>query len=124
MSSSQELNFNSSNRELVDFGVYYLDIVQCPLNPNHKMRRQKLPYHMLICEKNFPEKTQCPFGHYYYAHNHEMANHLKICPHKPRIQAVEMQQHDIVQAQRERNKNILVNNYDDNNFKLDEPYWD
>lgn len=124
MSSSQEsMNDDPSTCEIVDFSIYYLDMVQCPLNPNHRLRRHRLPYHLVKCKKSFPNKVQCPFGHYYYLEKHEMANHLLTCPHKPRFaQAEEMQPHK-VQAQQTKNENIVYN-YDVENYQIDEPYWD
>jgi len=124
MSSSQDSrNDDPSTCEIVDFGIYYLDIVPCPLDPNHKLRRHRLPYHILKCRKNFPDKVQCPYGHYYYLEKQEMANHLQTCPHKPRTaQAEEMQPYN-VQAQQARNENIKYN-YDVDNYTIDEPYWD
>jgi len=66
----------------------------------------------------FSDEIQCPYGHYYYLEKHEMAKHLQKCPQKPRS----FQSDEIVQAQRARNKNIIYN-YDVDNFKIDEPYW-
>lgn len=123
MSSEKEISNEQSNQEVNDFSIYYLDMVHCPLNPNHKLRRHRLPCHLLKCKKMFPDKIQCPYGHYYYLEKHEMANHLQTCPYKPRsVQAEEMQPY-IVQAQRARNENIVYN-YDVDNFEIDEPYWD
>lgn len=123
MSSSQEPSNDPCKYELIDFSIYYLDIVQCPLDPNHKLRRHRLPYHLLKCKKKFPNKVQCPYGHYYYLEKHEMASHLQACSYKPRsVQAEEMQPYK-VQAQRARNKNIVYN-YDVDNYTIDEPYWD
>lgn len=123
MSSEKEISNEQSNQEVNEFGIYYLDMVQCPLNPHHKLRRHKLPYHLLKCKKMYPDKIKCPYGHYYYLEKHEMANHLQTCPYKPRsVQAEEMQPY-IVQAQRARNKNISYN-YDVDNFEIGEPYWD
>lgn len=119
---TQELN-NSVKREPVDFSIFYLDMVECPLNPCHKLRRHRLPYHLSKCKKSFPNKIQCPYGHYYYLDKCDMANHLQICPHKPRApQAEEFLTH-VVEARNARNLNISYN-YDVNNFQINEPYWD
>lgn len=123
MSSSQDSSSDSSKHDMVDLGIYYLDMVECPLNSLHLLRRHRLPYHLLKCKKNYPDKVQCPYGHYFYLDKHEMANHLQVCPNKPRIaQAEEMQPHSI-QAQEARNQNI-IKNYDIDNYEIDEPYWD
>ncbi|KAL4122721.1 hypothetical protein QTP88_015004 [Uroleucon formosanum] len=124
MSSSQDSrNDDPSTCEIVDMGIYYLDMVQCPLDPNHKLRRHRLSYHIAKCRKNFPDKVQCPYGHYYYTKKQDMANHLLTCSHKPRTaQAEEMQPYKL-QAQRARNENINYN-YDVDNYTIDEPYWD
>jgi len=122
MSSEKEISYEQSSQE-ADFGTYYLDMVKCPLNPNHKLRRHRLPYHLLKCKKMFQDKIQCPYGHYYYSEKHEMANHLQTCSYKPRsVQAEEMQPYK-VQDQQARNENIVYN-YDVDNFEIDEPYWD
>lgn len=73
MSSEKEGSNEPSNLEIIDFGIDYMDMVQCPLNPNHKLRRHNLPYHLVKCKKMFPDKIRCPYGHYYYLEKHEMA---------------------------------------------------
>lgn len=120
--ASSEKN-DSSNHELVDFGIYYLDMVQCPLNANHQLRRHRLPYHLLKCKKNYPDKLQCPYGHYYYLDKQDMANHLLTCSHKPRVAGAEDMQPHAVQARRIRNENMIYN-YDVDNYEIEEPYWD
>lgn len=122
MDSSQESNSVSGNQEIVDLGNYYLDLVQCPLDPNHTLRRHRLPYHLFKCKKNFPNKVKCPYGHFYYADEHEMAHHLKICTHKPQVLTEEIHA-NLLQSKQARNKNIKYN-YDIENYKIDEPYWD
>lgn len=123
MASSQELNHDYSKQEIVDFGIYYLDMVMCPLDSNHKLRRHRLPYHLLKCKKNHPGKIQCPYGHYFYCDEHEMANHLQTCPHKPKMVLAEEMLPETIQTQHTRNDN-LIHNYDVDNYKIDEPYWD
>ncbi|KAL4083421.1 hypothetical protein QTP88_028737 [Uroleucon formosanum] len=57
MSSSQELsNAYPSTRVNVDLSNYGFDMVQCPLNPEHKIQRHKLANHLSRC-KNY---IQCP----------------------------------------------------------------
>lgn len=84
MASEKEGNNEPSNHEIIDFGINYMDMGQCPLDPNHKLQRYHLPYHLVKCKKMFPNKIQCPNGHYYYLEKHEMVKHLQICLHKPR----------------------------------------
>lgn len=115
-------NSTPSKMESIDFGIYYMDVVQCPLDPNHKLRRHRLPYHILKCKKNFPDKVKCPYGHYYYSNKEEMAEHLQICSHKPRMPQAEEMQH-MLKVQYSRDANINYN-YDVDNYKIDEPYWD
>jgi len=121
MSSPQRSD--TPKEEIMDFGIYYLDIVQCPLNPDHKLRRHRLPYHLLKCKKNFPDKVQCPYGHYCYIDKCEMANHLQTCSYKPKIIPADINQPLNMQAQYARNENI-IHNYDVDNYQIDEPYWD
>lgn len=120
MSSSQE--FNSKQEEVVDFGIYYLDIVKCPLDPHHKLRRNRLPYHIAKCKKNFPDKECCPFNNTHYFDKCDMIKHLSTCPQKPKLILSSMQS-DLLQAERTRNENIVYN-YDVNNHVTEEPYWD
>lgn len=121
--ASQECNSDSPKKELVDLGIYYLDLVECPLNPHHKLRRHRLPYHVVKCKNNYPDKVSCPYNHYYYLNKEEMANHLLTCPHKPNtIQSENMQPH-MIKARRIKNENIVYN-YDIDNYEIDEPYWD
>lgn len=123
MSLPQNSAPDPSKNESIDFGIYYLDMVECPLDPNHKLRRHRLPFHIMKCRKNYPDKVQCPYGHYYYLNKEEMGNHLKICTHKPKMpQAEEMQLH-MVDVQYSRKANVQYN-YDVNNYEIDEPYWD
>lgn len=122
MSLPHNYSSDASKIEPMDFGIYYMDLIQCPLNPNHKLRRHRLPYHILKCKKHFPDKVQCPYGHYYYSNKEEMAHHLQICSHKPRMpQAEEMQPH-VIEVQYSRKANIN-HNYDVNNYEIDEPFW-
>lgn len=123
MSSSQEPNSNFNKKEIVDFGIYYQDLVECPLNPEHKLRRHKLPYHVEKCRKNFPDKVACPFDNSYYLDECDMAKHLISCPHKPKSILSSMKQPDLLRAEHARNTNIIYN-YDVNNHIIDEPYWD
>lgn len=111
----------SSKKEIIDFSIYYLDIVECPLNPHHKLRRHRLPYHLVKCKKNYPDKIPCPYGHYYYSEKHEMANHLLTCLHKPKT--VQLEDPQVLQVQHVRDENIKYN-YDVDNYEIDEPYWD
>jgi len=121
--ASQEFNSVSPKEEIVDFGIYYLDLVECPLDTNHKLRRHRLPYHLIKCKKNFPDKIRCPYGHYYYVDKQEMANHLLTCLHKPRVTRAEEMQPHMMQNRYVKNENV-VHNYDIDNYTIDEPYWD
>lgn len=123
MTSPNELGSDSSRKELVDFGIYYLDMVECPLNPDHKLRRHRLPYHLVKCRKNFPSKVQCPYGHYFFLEQHEMAHHLQICDHKSRTAEAEQTQPHKTNLEHIRNTNKTYN-YDVENYQIGEPYWD
>lgn len=112
---------SSTKREIIDFSIYYLDIVECPLNPDHKLRRHRLPYHLIKCKKSFPNKVKCPYGHYYYLEKHEMASHLQTCLHKPKTS--QANDPHVLQAQHLRNT-YIKRNYDVDNYEIDEPYWD
>ncbi|XP_050539383.1 gametocyte-specific factor 1-like [Daktulosphaira vitifoliae] len=122
--SSSLINTNlDSSRETVDLSIYYLDLIECPLDPVHKVRRHRLPNHLLKCRKNFPTKQKCPFGHFFYLEQNEMANHLQNCPYKPRIVQAEEMQPQNMENEYNREQNIKYN-YDVNNFTTEEPMWD
>ncbi|VVC43382.1 TRM13/UPF0224 family, U11-48K-like CHHC zinc finger domain,Zinc finger C2H2-type [Cinara cedri] len=114
--ATQEVDNILAKEELVDFSIYYLDLVECPLDPNHKLRRHRLPNHLMKCKKSFPNKIKCPYGHYFYTEKDEMANHLQICSYKPKISRVEVKP-----IQKSKNINY---NYDVDNYECQEPYWD
>lgn len=122
MASSQEPNNNTAKQDIVDLGIYYLDLLVCPLDFIHKVRRHRMPYHLLKCKKNFPDKILCPHGHFYYCDKHEMAKHVEICPFKPKM-VQESQIQGVTQVQ-QAGPNCLTHNYDVDNYKTDEPYWD
>lgn len=113
----------SSKQEAMDLSIYYLDMVMCPLNPTHQLRRHKLSQHLLKCRKSYPDKIQCPYGHFYYTDKDKMANHLQTCTFKPSISYTEEMQPHVQEARNAREKNIKYN-YDVDNYTIDEPYWD
>jgi len=116
LDSTSDSAIQEEEEEHLDLNIYYLNMVQCPLNPAHKLRRHRLPTHLVKCKKNFPDKVKCPYGHYYYLDKDKMAKHLQTCSYKPREAQFRETQHN-------RNANIVYN-YDVENFEIDEPYWD
>lgn len=119
----QELNNRSVKRESLDLSIFYLDIVECPLNPCHKLRRHRLGFHLMKCKKSFPDKIECPYDHYYYLDKHDMANHLQICPHKPKAPQAKESRTQVIESWNARSLNLSYN-YDVNNFQTLEPSWD
>ncbi|XP_050432678.1 gametocyte-specific factor 1 homolog [Adelges cooleyi] len=116
-------NHDDEQQEVVDLDIHYLDMVECPLDPEHRLRRHRLSSHILKCRKNFPSKQRCPYGNYHYIEKQDMTKHLLVCPDKPQyIQAEAMQPHAI-EATFKRTRNIQYN-YDVDNHVPDEPYWD
>lgn len=116
MASSQGFNNLSSKEDHVDLGKHYLDIVLCPFDSNHKLRRHRMPYHLLKCKKNFPDKIQCPHNHLFYCDKNEMAKHVETCPFN-------ILQTNETQTRQDRACS-LTHNYDLDNYKINEPYWD
>lgn len=119
MSTPPDCTSNSAQQEgeeRLDLGIYYLDMVECPLNPAHKLRRHRLPYHVAKCKKNFPNKVQCPYDHNYYVDKEKLAIHLQTCFYKKDSQPNVIQQN--------KNDDITSYNYNVDNYEINEPYWD
>lgn len=113
MPSTKEMD--PSHREVVDLSVYYLDMVQCPLNPTHQLRRHKLLHHLVKCRKSYPEKIQ--------SHDGQITNNLQTCSSKPKISNAGEMPPKILEVQNAMKKNINYN-YDIDNFTIEEPFWD
>ncbi|XP_037954039.1 protein D7-like [Teleopsis dalmanni] len=67
------------------------EIVQCPYDPNHWLRKHRLPTHLPRCERNHLnlEKVFCPFNAEHLQNKEDLEEHLKTCPDKKYAFAVE-----------------------------------
>lgn len=70
------------------------EYVRCPYFPEHELRRSRLPYHIIKCQKNpkAPKLVACPFNYLHRVtvekrHEHELLCedkiNVKYCDRKP-----------------------------------------
>lgn len=59
--------------------------VTCPYFPEHKLRRSRLPYHLMKCSKNpkGPVLFACPFNFLHRVPNEDRLNHVFTCEDRP-----------------------------------------
>lgn len=59
--------------------------VTCPYFPEHKLRRSRLVYHLLKCQKNpsAPKLVACPYNYSHRVSLEERLNHLITCEDRP-----------------------------------------
>jgi len=57
------------------------DLVTCPYNKFHQIRRSRIQYHILKCKKNYPdiELVVCPYNATHQFPEHEKRGHLLHC---------------------------------------------
>ncbi|ESN93881.1 hypothetical protein HELRODRAFT_88068 [Helobdella robusta] len=58
------------------------EIATCPYNPEHKVLRSRLSYHIVKCQKTYigePKKT-CPFNALHIIPASSFELHLQVCP--------------------------------------------
>lgn len=55
--------------------------VRCPYFPEHELRRSRLPYHILKCQKNpaAPKLLACPYNYLHRVRPEDKYEHLLIC---------------------------------------------
>lgn len=60
--------------------------VRCPYFPEHELRRSRLPYHLLKCQKNpyAPKLLACPYNYMHRVRYEDRAEHLASCEDKPK----------------------------------------
>lgn len=58
-------------------------LLQCPFDPNHKIRSCRFPYHLIKCRRNHPklakELKTCPYNARHLLRKDELGDHLKTC---------------------------------------------
>lgn len=57
------------------------EYVRCPYFPEHELRRSRLPYHLMKCQKNpaAPKLVACPFNYLHRVRLEERRDHAIIC---------------------------------------------
>lgn len=60
--------------------------VRCPYFPEHELRRSRLPYHLLKCQRNphAPKLLACPYNYLHRVRSEDRAEHLITCEDKPK----------------------------------------
>lgn len=55
--------------------------VRCPYFPEHELRRSRLPYHLLKCQRNpaAPKLVACPFNYLHRVKPEDRHEHLLLC---------------------------------------------
>ncbi|XP_062850289.1 gametocyte-specific factor 1 isoform X2 [Trichomycterus rosablanca] len=61
-------------------------LLQCPYDPNHKIRACRLPYHLIKCRKNNPQLASelwtCPFNACHLMPKYELSEHMSSCMYR------------------------------------------
>lgn len=57
------------------------NIISCPYNAEHRMRRHRMPYHIVNCRLTYsgPPLIGCPYNAMHMVPASEMATHLASC---------------------------------------------
>ena len=57
------------------------EYVKCPYFPEHELRRNRLPYHLMKCQSNpnAPKLFVCPFNYLHRVSFEERQQHLIVC---------------------------------------------
>lgn len=60
------------------------EYVKCPYFPEHELRRSRLPYHLMKCQKNpnAPQLVACPFNFMHRVRMEDRAEHIILCEDK------------------------------------------
>ncbi|KAK7789235.1 hypothetical protein R5R35_013050 [Gryllus longicercus] len=61
------------------------NFVICPYDRNHIIDKMKLPYHLVKCEKNYPNiiLEKCPYNYTHRFPAEEMPDHILSCSARP-----------------------------------------
>ena len=76
-----QLSSNLSLLSRMDRNPRYV-MENCPYDPNHKVRADRLQYHLIKCRKenSTKEKTTCPFNASHIIPKEQRLVHLQTCP--------------------------------------------
>lgn len=57
------------------------ELIACPFDPVHLLRRKRMPYHIIKCGKNFNKKDfrVCPFNSRHVVPKNDLESHLHQC---------------------------------------------
>lgn len=60
------------------------EYVKCPYFPEHELRRSRLPYHLIKCQKNpmAPKLVACPFNYLHRVRPEDKQEHVLLCEDK------------------------------------------
>ena len=97
------------------------DLISCPFNPNHKVKRCRLITHKKICpDKEIKGFVLCPFNPNHHVALDNLENHKDKCPNKVLINSdLEKEMEDFIKSK--RNEKVItkfvvgeVKNYEEN----------
>ncbi|XP_015191188.1 PREDICTED: tRNA:m(4)X modification enzyme TRM13 homolog [Polistes dominula] len=84
---------------------YYIEVVTCPYNENHRIAKSRIQKHIVKCEKNYPSdyKVICPFNASHRLFKYEINKHIAICPAGREINLESSKQTENYELQHETN---------------------
>lgn len=58
------------------------EIMTCPYNPQHRLIRHRMPYHIVKCKKNYtgPPLDVCPYNAMHIVAHSAIVEHMQNCP--------------------------------------------
>ncbi|XP_077990826.1 uncharacterized protein LOC144445137 isoform X2 [Glandiceps talaboti] len=64
------------------------EVLPCPYDISHRIRRKRFPHHIMKCKRNFPLVVldTCPFNARHLVPKHELRHHMSICPGKTALE--------------------------------------
>lgn len=69
------------------------EYVRCPYFPEHELRRNRLPYHIMKCQRNpmAPKLLICPYNFLHRIRHEDHREHLLLCEDKLKVKYVDKQ---------------------------------
>ena len=66
------------------------ELISCPLNPIHKVKRSSMPYHLIRCKQQVGTQNieECPYNssHIWLKGKKDAKKHAETCPDKTAVQ--------------------------------------
>uniref|UniRef100_A0A2M4AXJ9 CHHC U11-48K-type domain-containing protein n=1 Tax=Anopheles triannulatus TaxID=58253 RepID=A0A2M4AXJ9_9DIPT len=58
------------------------ELVQCPFDPSHAVKRIRFPIHITKCRQNHPhvDLVPCPYNAMHWIPQRQLADHMGNCP--------------------------------------------